>query len=54
MKRATCGALLGALLLAGSASAQTFGTGAVRDYIPNGCGGPDLPLTIPEAARTRP
>lgn len=26
-----------------------FSTGAVRDYIPNGCGGPDLPLTIPEA-----
>jgi hypothetical protein len=25
-----------------------FSTGAVRDYIPNGCGGPDLPLTIPE------
>lgn len=26
-----------------------YSTGAVRDYIPNGCGGPDLPLTIPEA-----
>jgi hypothetical protein len=25
-----------------------FSTGAVRDYIPSGCGGPDLPLTIPE------
>jgi hypothetical protein len=25
-----------------------FSTGAVRDYIPNGCRGPDLPLTIPE------
>ena len=25
-----------------------FSTGAVRDYIPNGCAGPDLPLTIPE------
>jgi Family of unknown function (DUF6345) len=25
-----------------------FSTGGVRDYIPNGCGGPDLPLTIPE------
>jgi hypothetical protein len=25
-----------------------FSTGSVRDYIPNGCGGPDLPLTIPE------
>jgi hypothetical protein len=26
-----------------------FSTGAVRDYIPNGRIGPDLPLTIPEA-----
>jgi len=26
-----------------------FSTGAVRDYIPNGCGGPDLPKTIDEA-----
>ena len=26
-----------------------FSTGAVRDYVPNGCGGPDLPATIPEA-----
>ena len=26
-----------------------YSTGAVRDYIPNGCSGPDLPLTIPEA-----
>jgi hypothetical protein len=25
-----------------------FSTGGVRDYVPNGCGGPDLPLTIPE------
>lgn len=25
-----------------------FSTGSVRDYVPNGCGGPDLPLTIPE------
>jgi hypothetical protein len=25
-----------------------YSTGSVRDYIPNGCGGPDLPLTIPE------
>jgi hypothetical protein len=27
----------------------SFSTGAVRDYTPNGCGGPDLPATIPEA-----
>ena len=26
-----------------------YSSGAVRDYIPNGCGGPDLPATIPEA-----
>ena len=25
-----------------------FSTGGVRDYTPNGCGGPDLPATIPE------
>ena len=38
------------LLLAASVEAQiTFSTGAVRDYVPNGCGGPDLPNTIPEA-----
>lgn len=47
------GALLGAVLLAATAGAQTYGTGAVRDYIPNGCGGPDLPLTLPEAAEFR-
>jgi hypothetical protein len=33
--------------------AITYSTGAVRDYIPNGCGGPDLPLTIPEADNFR-
>ena len=33
-------------------SSQTlrYSTGAVRDYIPNGCPGPDLPATIPEGA----
>lgn len=30
-----------------------YSTGAVKDYIPNGCGGPDLPATIPEAANFR-
>jgi Family of unknown function (DUF6345) len=25
-----------------------YSTGGVRDYIPNGCSGPDLPATIPE------
>src|SRR5262245_36837875 len=25
-----------------------YSTGGVRDYIPNGCGGPDLPATIDE------
>jgi hypothetical protein len=30
-----------------------YSTGAVRDYIPNGCGGPDLPLCPPEAANFR-
>jgi hypothetical protein len=35
---------------AGAAHAQvSYSTGAVADYVPNGCGGPDLPLTIPEA-----
>jgi hypothetical protein len=33
--------------------ALRYSTGAVRDYIPGGCGGPDLPLTIPEAASFR-
>jgi len=28
--------------------AMRYSTGGVRDYIPNGCGGPDLPQTIPE------
>ena len=35
------------------AMALRYSTGAVRDYIPNGCGGPDLPLTIPEAQNFR-
>jgi hypothetical protein len=30
-----------------------YSTGCVRDYIANGCGGPDLPLTIPEGANIR-
>src|SRR3954452_10783268 len=30
-----------------------YSTGCVRDYIPNGCAGPDLPLTIPEGANFR-
>ena len=30
-----------------------YSTGAVKDYVPNGCGGPDLPATIPEAANFR-
>ena len=30
-----------------------YSTGCVRDYIPNGCGGPDLPLTIPEGQAFR-
>jgi hypothetical protein len=33
--------------------AMRYSTGAVRDYIPNGCGGPDLPATIPEAQNFR-
>jgi hypothetical protein len=31
----------------------TYSTGCVRDYIPNGCLGPDLPATIPEGANFR-
>jgi hypothetical protein len=38
---------------AGAAAQVTYSTGAVRDYTPNGCGGPDLPLTIPEANQFR-
>jgi hypothetical protein len=30
-----------------------YSTGAVRDYIPNGCVGPDLPLTIPGCDNVR-
>lgn len=30
-----------------------YSTGCVRDYIPNGCSGPDLPATIPEGANFR-
>jgi len=40
------------LFVAFSASAQLrYSTGGVRDYIPNGCGGPDLPATIPEVRK---
>jgi hypothetical protein len=40
----------GLLLLCGvAAHAQLrYSTGGVRDYVPNGCGGPDLPATISE------
>jgi len=30
-----------------------YSTGAVKTYVAGGCGGPDLPLTIPEAANFR-
>ena len=30
-----------------------YSTGCVRDYIPNGCTGPDLPATIPEGQAFR-
>jgi uncharacterized protein DUF6345 len=30
-----------------------YSTGCVRDYVPNGCGGPDLPATIPEGQKFR-
>lgn len=30
-----------------------YSTGCVRDYVPNGCGGPDLPATIPEGQAFR-
>ena len=30
-----------------------YSTGGVRDYIPNGCGGPDLPATIDEVRAFR-
>lgn len=30
-----------------------YSTGCVRDYIPNGCPGPDLPATIPEGQKFR-
>lgn len=42
------------LLLPAVVSSQlTYSTGCVRDYIPNGCPGPDLPETIPEGANFR-
>jgi Family of unknown function (DUF6345) len=45
------GALCGALT---SALAQTrYSTGAVANYPANPCGGPSLPLTVPEAASFR-
>ncbi len=34
-------------------SQMSYSTGAVRDYVANGCGGPDLPLTISEADNFR-
>lgn len=34
-------------------NAVTYSTGCVRDYIPNGCAGPDLPATIPEGQNFR-
>ncbi len=49
--------LAGSLLLffdAGALNAQqTFSTGSVRDYIPNGCAGPDLPRTIEDGQGCR-
>jgi len=30
-----------------------FSVGAVGSYTPNGCGGPDLPLTVPEGRAFR-
>lgn len=36
-----------------SAQSLTYSTGCVRDYIPNGCAGPDLPATIPEGDKFR-
>jgi hypothetical protein len=53
MRTAVVSFLLIISLAAGAAAQVTFSTGAVRDYIPNGCGGPDLPLTIPEANQFR-
>ena len=53
MKRQMAWSALLLALTALPAAAQTYSTGAVRDYIPNGCSGPDLPLTIPEAADFR-
>lgn len=48
--------LAAVLILIPSLTAQSqlrYSTGAVRDYIPNGCGGPDLPGTVPEADNFR-
>jgi hypothetical protein len=40
-------------IASGTFAQVTYSTGAVRDYVPNGCSGPDLPLTIPEADNFR-
>ncbi|HEX6101162.1 MAG TPA: DUF6345 domain-containing protein [Thermoanaerobaculia bacterium] len=42
-----------ALVPLGAFAQITYSTGAVRDYIPNGCNGPDLPATLPEASLFR-
>jgi len=55
MRISPFGGVCAALLLVSSVSAQSlrYATGCVRDYIPGGCAGPDLPATIPEGANFR-
>lgn len=55
MKRIALSIILVFVLAPALAHSQAlrYSTGAVRDYVPNGCPGPDLPATISEAANFR-
>ena len=48
MRRFIKMALLFVVCPLGTHAQMKYSTGGVRDYIPNGCGGPDLPATISE------
>ena len=53
MRRIGCVILMGLVFPAIAFSQLRYSTGCVRDYIPNGCPGPDLPATIPEGGDFR-
>jgi hypothetical protein len=52
---ASFGVALAVVLLVAPATGarMTYSTGAVASYVAGGCGGPDLPATIPEASAFR-